>query len=105
MRKFKYNNKGYIVDTIYGKEIVRKCDSNIAKMKIREWCYYKMFHWGFYGEALGLIAEQGSEVIKNALYLTFNLMSILLSPLIIVLMARRDIKRSKDIVHRHKNIN
>lgn len=98
MRELKYNDKGYIVDTIYGKEIVRMCDSNIAKMKICEWCYYKVFHWGYFGEAFGLILEQGGEVIKNLVYFIINFMAIILTPLVLVLMAHKDIKSSQQEV-------
>lgn len=99
MSKLKYNDKGYIVDTIYGKDIVRKCDSNISKMNVFEWCYYKVFHWHYFSEGFGLMAEQGLEVFKNLLYFTINLVAILLSPLVLVLMAREDIKRSRHEVN------
>lgn len=100
MRELKYNDKGYIVDTIYGKDVVRQCDSNIAKMKIYEWCYYKVFHWGYFGEGFGLIAEQGCEVFKNLIYFIINLIAIILSPLVLVLMARKDIKCSQNEVRK-----
>lgn len=102
MKEVKYNNRGYIVDTIYGKEIVRNCDSNVAKMKIYEWCYYKVFHLGGVSEGLGLIVEQGLEVLKNTFYFIVNLVSILLSPLVLVWMAQRDIKRSQNKVGKHQ---
>ena len=102
MRKIKYNNKGYIVDTIYGKEIVRECDSNIAKMKIHEWCYYKVFHWGYFSEWLGLIAEQCLKIIENIFYLIINLILMVLSPLVLGLMAKREIRRSQNEVSKRK---
>lgn len=99
-RKLKYNNKGYIVDTIYGKETVRMCDSNIAKMKVHEWCYYKVFHWGFFSELFSLLTEQFLHILEYLLYLTINLLVMLLSPLVLVLMARKDIEQSKREVER-----
>ncbi len=104
MKEVKYNNRGYIVDTIYGKEIVRNCDSNVAKMKIYEWCYYKVFHWGYFSEGFGLIVEQGLEVLKNTFYFIVNLVSILLSPLVLVCMARIDIKRSQNSVKKFEKM-
>ena len=94
-RELKYNNKGYIVDTIYGKETVRNCDSNVAKMKIHEWCYYKVFHWGYFGSGFRMLVELGLEILTNLFYFIINLVLIPLSPLVLVLMARNDIKRSR----------
>ena len=98
MKEVKYNNKGYIVDTIYGKEIVRNCDSNVAMMKVYEWCYYKVFHWGFFRGASELVLEQSFEVFKNILYLIINLSCITLSPILLPLMARKDIKNSQNVM-------
>lgn len=95
MSKLKYNDKGYVIDTIYGKDIVRECDSNIAKMSVFEWCYYKAFHWDYFSNGFSLIAEQGLEVVKNLLYFVINLVAILLSPLVLILMAHKDINRAK----------
>lgn len=94
-RELKYNNKGYIVDTLYGKETVRKCDSNIAKMKIYEWCYYKVFHWGYYESGLKMLAELGLELLQNLFYFIVNLILLPLSPLLLIIMAHKDIKNSR----------
>lgn len=102
MRELKYNDKGYIVDTIYDKEVVRWCDSNIAKMKIHEWCYYRVFHQGIFGEAWSLISEQGLEVFKNLFYLTVNVVAVILTPVILPISAHNSIKRAKEEVARNE---
>lgn len=98
MRKLKYNEKGYIVDTIYGKDTVRRCDSNIAKMSVWEWCYYKITHWGYFSEICSILGEEIGEVVKNLIYLTINLIALILLPITLPLTARRSIKEAKESI-------
>lgn len=103
MSEIKRNKRGYIVDEIYGKGVVRNCSSNVSKMNVFEWCYYKVFHWGYFSEAFGLMFEQGCEVVKNLVYLIINIIATILTPFVLIIMAYNDIKRSQhEVRNRHK---
>ena len=89
------NNKGYYVETIYGKEVVLKNAYNLARMSTWEYYYYSIFQWGVYGQAFGKVCEQVILLLESLLYLVVYLVMLILLPITLIFHSKNTVKRAK----------
>lgn len=91
--------KRYIIDD----EKVRKCTSNIAKMKWYEYIYYSIFHWGTFLGILSKLLRSIIDIICGVWCLIACIIWIFIFPILITIESFNETKQCKKYMDKINN--
>ena len=78
-----------------GKEIVKQCIGNIAKMSVLEYVWYNTTQWGFFGTYFRELGEQLLEWGSVTLITLLNFFATPFLPILLPIQAYYSIKNAK----------
>lgn len=107
MGRMKVKNKDYIIDDIHGKEKIRNCYLNIAKMNPFEFIYYEFKYWGYGKKFLRIFRDffcEFLEFLQDCIEMIINILFLITFPISFPISAYFRIRKAKKAIENEKRI-